>query len=1509
MKKLLTILLILFAFIVNAQDLSPLPSITGTVKKLIAPNTPVFYYNTLDSAMWVFKGETGWYRFASLRDFRNYWSKTEITTSDTTRWGLGGTSSIKAANGLHLSSDTVKLGGNLIEDTNIALNDKTIIFSDSTKYSNGRYFGIEPSNVFISIIDSIPNTNSIVDISKDKIENVNNSDSTQTMMRLTNDDALLWWHYYDNDNIINYNSNVSLYNNRVALLSEKGSHQTEIVQTSDSISNKFRKDFNTIEYSGTIQDSTGIKYHRINSEYFQDSTLIPKYMLDEGIISVENNQIFSLDVSGTNTKTITLTKQGGGTLTDTFTDLDNQTLSVSTSGTTRNITISGGNYIGINVADNDNDPLNEIQAPTRVGDNIGLTQTNTTISIADKLSTTLNSGNIFVGNASNIATGVTASGDASITNAGLVAVNKTRLNVRNETGTTITNTKVVYVDGFNNLPLIKLADNTDLLKHDVIGVTIASITDQANGIVATSGQFDAETNTWNVKDILYLSTSGNLVTTPPTSGAVIRIGEVTVKENYPTGKILLAVRFEENIVAGGATENIILRTGDNAGTNKVSVRNYANTEVANINSLGQITASQTTTTGDTYLLSTTSGLINKQLKSSLEPALIKGNLTAGSNKVTIGGTGTGAVIGSGASVDVNEENLTLSNIGGSVTDSQVPNTITLDNITQITNRSSSDITEGSKLFYTDARARAAISETVTGLDYNNTTGVISQTTGYGIPTTTQIGQIHVSGSDNQTISTTGAVGNITLSGSGGTLNLNVNDADASITNEGQLSTVGTANNATIQSNTSGSNVLNIRGAGINVVSASGNAITVTATEVDGSITNEGQLTVAAGTSTSSIINSNTSGQTGVTVQVDGTNLGISETGNVVTLSNLKPDTYAAVTKGNLTESITGLQFDNTRQVIGGTADLSVTSGYLIPSTASATAWDNKQPQLNGTGFVKASGTTISYDNSTYEPAFSKNTAFNKNFGTTAGTVLEGRPFGTAAASNAGDFIQNGTAQQANSNFNISGTGIARVLAVNNSKAFFGFVNDIVGVDASTGAYGVGDSHIATDGTALRFSTLGNNPMYFTTNGWNNKRLTIQATGEAEFSSTIQATTAKLTNLTDGYIPYHISDASGLGNSPIYTDGTNVGIGYSTGSEINNNKLAVNGSILSKTLISALATGSGNFGAPFYDEALYGQDPLYKSSISFGNEWLGSSGTYIKFSVNSRSGTNTPLKVLEINPLGELNIPKLAGSGTRMTIVSSDGTLGSSAIPTGLTLGTTHGTAAYGDHNHAGVYDNYGNWLLSENFGTTNNINSGSLVDFYNGDGITVALSSIVGGVRLTPNLYLAGLTTIVNPTTSYYIPVTGGSSNTKITVTTLESILGTTAGTASRLVMRDGSADAYAHNFILSSDRRLKKNIIDLPNTSWTDKIEFKQFQFKDDPKEKIRFGVIAQDIEQIAPELVSTDENGMKAVSYIDMLIAKISEMDKKINALTQKVEDLEFINEGQKELLNMKKVKRHAK
>lgn len=40
---------------------------------------------------------------------------------------------------------------------------------------------------------------------------------------------------------------------------------------------------------------------------------------------------------------------------------------------------------------------------------------------------------------------------------------------------------------------------------------------------------------------------------------------------------------------------------------------------------------------------------------------------------------------------------------------------------------------------------------------------------------------------------------------------------------------------------------------------------------------------------------------------------------------------------------------------------------------------------------------------------------------------------------------------------------------------------------------------------------------------------------------IKTTTGKFTGLTDGYIPYHQSDALGLVNSPLYTDGTNISL--------------------------------------------------------------------------------------------------------------------------------------------------------------------------------------------------------------------------------------------------------------------------------------------------------------------------------------------------------------------------------
>lgn len=71
-----------------------------------------------------------------------------------------------------------------------------------------------------------------------------------------------------------------------------------------------------------------------------------------------------------------------------------------------------------------------------------------------------------------------------------------------------------------------------------------------------------------------------------------------------------------------------------------------------------------------------------------------------------------------------------------------------------------------------------------------------------------------------------------------------------------------------------------------------------------------------------------------------------------------------------------------------------------------------------------------------------------------------------------------------------------------------------------------------------------------------------AGGTGTFTSTIGATTGLFSNLTNGYIPYHVSDASGLANSNIYYDGTNVGIGTTNPTQ----KLVVVGSVFSENVL-------------------------------------------------------------------------------------------------------------------------------------------------------------------------------------------------------------------------------------------------------------------------------------------------------------------------------------------------------
>ena len=96
-----------------------------------------------------------------------------------------------------------------------------------------------------------------------------------------------------------------------------------------------------------------------------------------------------------------------------------------------------------------------------------------------------------------------------------------------------------------------------------------------------------------------------------------------------------------------------------------------------------------------------------------------------------------------------------------------------------------------------------------------------------------------------------------------------------------------------------------------------------------------------------------------------------------------------------------------------------------------------------------------------------------------------------------------------------------------------------------------------------------------------------------------------------------------------------------------------------------------------------------------------------------------------------------------------------------------------------------------------------------------------------------------------------------------------------------------AGNIVTPSDVRLKENIEDIDKHTSDDLFTLNpiHFTFKHDVTKKTHYGVLAQDIEQIYPNLVEENNTiGYKTVNYqqlIPIMIAKMKCMQTQINEL----------------------------
>jgi hypothetical protein len=100
-----------------------------------------------------------------------------------------------------------------------------------------------------------------------------------------------------------------------------------------------------------------------------------------------------------------------------------------------------------------------------------------------------------------------------------------------------------------------------------------------------------------------------------------------------------------------------------------------------------------------------------------------------------------------------------------------------------------------------------------------------------------------------------------------------------------------------------------------------------------------------------------------------------------------------------------------------------------------------------------------------------------------------------------------------------------------------------------------------------------------------------------------------------------------------------------------------------------------------------------------------------------------------------------------------------------------------------------------------------------------------------------------------------------------------------------GTMNATIYNSL--SDKKKKKNIKKIKNAVDTvNQLNGVEFQWKDNGIKS--YGIIAQELEEILPDLVTTDDKGNKSVNYnglFGFLINAIKEQQKQIDALEKKI------------------------
>jgi len=203
------------------------------------------------------------------------------------------------------------------------------------------------------------------------------------------------------------------------------------------------------------------------------------------------------------------------------------------------------------------------------------------------------------------------------------------------------------------------------------------------------------------------------------------------------------------------------------------------------------------------------------------------------------------------------------------------------------------------------------------------------------------------------------------------------------------------------------------------------------------------------------------------------------------------------------------------------------------------------------------------------------------------------------------------------------------------------------------------------------------------------------------------------------------------------------------------------------------------------------------------------------------------------------------------------------------------------------------WSLTGNSGTDSEVNFIGTIDsepliLGSNSAQTMEITSF--GVTINP--YFNGMTSTthkslqINQVDSEYgngIRLVSDTSNDDFWDVFIDGDTNLVLGFQAGLV---GAFDKSSGIYSPISDERLKQNIVPLTDQAKLLQLSPKQFTFKSDSTDKKRYGLIAQEVKAIIPEIVMGNElTGTLTVDYVSLiplLIKQIQTLTAQVNALT---------------------------